>query len=677
METVLFVPQDAVGSSLSKEKPHPKGKRFIAWILVSLFGLTAVCLTSIFIWRHHPQEKHPAKNYTPEQARPTIEELKSQAAKSDPKAELALGMRYYKGDGAEWNAIEAAQWFSKAAEHGESDAQYFLGLLYSRGHGVVRDSSLAVKWWQRAAANDHTKAQLELARDSTLLKAGIFGELSDGQKQTILTDLRKLVEKDNSEALLELASLYEEGRIVTQNHSEAIRLYQKAAQALNNAAAAGETEAMVQLGSLYVTGNGVPTNRAEGIQWYQKAVSLGSTRAMIALGNATGNATFLIDPDTGLPAWINKDSLQWYQKAAESGDTEAMSELVWCSDKNPTTGQPVSLHWARKLAEFGCPEEMLSLGGTYLLHGERVPQDYAEAMKWYRRAAEIGYKDAQYELARLYDQGVGVTADKTEAAKWYTKAAEQGVRRAQFYLGVQYNTGEGVTKDQQKAFQWFLKAADVPDGSILVGNHGIEASQFNVGMMYKYGEGVAKDLQAAFKWFFKAAQNGSASAQFELGRVYETGVGVLQDKQEAFKWYQKAAYQGHQLGQRKVGRFYGDAGNSPQNRIAAHKWLSLAAAQSDEIAAKERDSVAARMNTQELAEASRQAKAFSVGEPPSTNNLPVTPIARAVPQAMRDGVPVAVYNQIATDATKEWPGNYNMQAYEIKNQIEAYRKLHP
>lgn len=44
---------------------------------------------------------------------------------------------------------------------------------------------------------------------------------------------------------------------------------------------------------------------------------------------------------------------------------------------------------------------------------------------------------------------------------------------------------------------------------------------------------------------------------------------------------------------------------------------------------------------------------------------------------MRDGVPLAVYNQIAADAERDWPGNYEMQEFRIKNQIEAYKKLHP
>ena len=47
-------------------------------------------------------------------------------------------------------------------------------------------------------------------------------------------------------------------------------------------------------------------------------------------------------------------------------------------------------------------------------------------MRWYRKAAEQGNDDAQYELGRAYYYGNGVEEDDAEAVKWYKKAAEQG-----------------------------------------------------------------------------------------------------------------------------------------------------------------------------------------------------------------------------------------------------------
>jgi TPR repeat protein len=44
----------------------------------------------------------------------------------------------------------------------------------------------------------------------------------------------------------------------------------------------------------------------------------------------------------------------------------------------------------------------------------------------------------------MYDKGQGVRQDHAAAASWYRKAAEQGIANAQFNLGIMYDNGEGV-----------------------------------------------------------------------------------------------------------------------------------------------------------------------------------------------------------------------------------------
>ena len=51
--------------------------------------------------------------------------------------------------------------------------------------------------------------------------------------------------------------------------------------------------------------------------------------------------------------------------------------------------------------------------------GEGVPQDYAEAARWYRKAAEQGLAEAQYDLGGMYDIGAGVPHDDADAFRWY------------------------------------------------------------------------------------------------------------------------------------------------------------------------------------------------------------------------------------------------------------------
>jgi TPR repeat protein len=91
--------------------------------------------------------------------------------------------------------------------------------------------------------------------------------------------------------------------------------------------------------------------------------------------------------------------------------------------------------------------------------GEGVPEDDAEAVKWYRKAAEQGNAQAQSNLGLMYDNGEGVPEEDAEAVKWIRKAAEQGDPRAQFHLGLMYAKGKGVPEDDVAAYAWYSVAA--------------------------------------------------------------------------------------------------------------------------------------------------------------------------------------------------------------------------
>ncbi len=93
--------------------------------------------------------------------------------------------------------------------------------------------------------------------------------------------------------------------------------------------------------------------------------------------------------------------------------------------------------------------------------GEYCQYDYnfAEAVKWYRKAAEQGHVNAQYKLGFLYEIW-SANKDKAEAVKWYRKAAEQGDSEAQLSLGSCYQFGKGVNKDYAEAERWYLKAIE-------------------------------------------------------------------------------------------------------------------------------------------------------------------------------------------------------------------------
>jgi len=88
-----------------------------------------------------------------------------------------------------------------------------------------------------------------------------------------------------------------------------------------------------------------------------------------------------------------------------------------------------------------------------------VPQDYAEAVKWIRMAAEQGDADAQTTLVVRYNSGKGAPQDFVKAVKWFRKAAEQGDAEAHNNLGATYAQGQGVQRDYIRAYTWFNLAA--------------------------------------------------------------------------------------------------------------------------------------------------------------------------------------------------------------------------
>jgi hypothetical protein len=115
-------------------------------------------------------------------------------------------------------------------------------------------------------------------------------------------------------------------------------------------------------------------------------------------------------------------------------------------------------------AQRGNATAQSELGWKYA-KGEGVPQDHAEAVKWFRKAADQGNVAAEVNLAVSYARGEGVPQDYAEAAKWYRKAADQGNGTAQNTLGAMYLQGQGVTQDYELAYMWFHLAANALSGA--------------------------------------------------------------------------------------------------------------------------------------------------------------------------------------------------------------------
>ena len=83
--------------------------------------------------------------------------------------------------------------------------------------------------------------------------------------------------------------------------------------------------------------------------------------------------------------------------------------------------------------QHGHDEEYQRTAHQYLKNGLRFyngnkgfPQDFTEAVKCFRKAAEFGLPDAQYSLGACYSNGQGVKQNYKEALRWIRLAAKQG-----------------------------------------------------------------------------------------------------------------------------------------------------------------------------------------------------------------------------------------------------------
>src|SRR5262245_46269706 len=100
-----------------------------------------------------------------------------------------------------------------------------------------------------------------------------------------------------------------------------------------------------------------------------------------------------------------------------------------------TWSQTPEVDQIRAHAEAGEAEAENTMG-LACKNGRGVPQDFAQALKWFQKAAEKGNPAAQRNLAMMYADGQGAKQDYGEAAKWLRKAADQNFTSAQNHLAM-------------------------------------------------------------------------------------------------------------------------------------------------------------------------------------------------------------------------------------------------
>jgi uncharacterized protein len=121
-------------------------------------------------------------------------------------------------------------------------------------------------------------------------------------------------------------------------------------------------------------------------------------------------------------------------------------------------------------------------------------KEFGRAMQLLSPLAQMGDPQAQFCVAIMYQNGLGVVPNPGRALIAMRAAATEGHGPAQHMLGFMYLHGEGVERDAAKAAEWFLMAVE----------QGLEGAMAVLAQMYAAGDGVPRDEAKARDLYARA-----------------------------------------------------------------------------------------------------------------------------------------------------------------------------
>ncbi len=202
---------------------------------------------------------------------------------------------------------------------------------------------------------------------------------------------------------------------------------------------------------------------------------------------------------------------------AKQGDAIAQNDLGVFYISNGEEAQ--ALYWWEQAANQNYAKAQANLGEFYC-----IKKDYATGLKWIVPAANRGSKNAMHRLALCYLNGTGIDKSIQKALKWSRKSAEAGMKEAYILTSVIY---EKHYNDKENAKIWYKRAADNGDVQALnwLGTEEMKVGNTDVGLQY----------------FMKAANKGFAQSQYNVGIYYFN----THEYEAAKIWLEKAAKQGY------------------------------------------------------------------------------------------------------------------------------------
>ncbi len=251
-------------------------------------------------------------------------------------------------------------------------------------------------------------------------------------------------------------------------------------ETLKTKAALNDRRAQLDLAQAYLTGMGVKENSELLFYWLAKAAESASAEEQYLLAD-------MYKKGVGTKQ-NNRQAKYWHEQSANNGYTIAqykMGKEYWEDDQYEQ-----AIHWFNIAAENNYLNAVKRLGEIYT-DSESTYYSIDKAIKNFKKGANAGNKEIQFELAKLYYYDCSIEDNLHQAYEYYKLAASQDHTTAQYYLGWMHEFGEYVEPDKEKAFEWYRKSA----------NNGDEDACYKVGYMYFTGTGISSSYADAEHYF--------------------------------------------------------------------------------------------------------------------------------------------------------------------------------
>lgn len=233
-----------------------------------------------------------------------------------------------------------------------------------------------------------------------------------------------------------------------------------------------------------------------------------------------------------------------------------------------------ALKWFEKAALAENKYAQYSLGSLYY-YGSGTEQSFENAFMWYKRSADKGNAYAAYETAKMLCDGKGTALDKSEAERYFKNAYNGFLKIEQdmadnklwYRLGMMTLNGIGCEIDSDKAVDFLRKSAELNNENALC----------EYGKQLVEGKFIQQDIDQGIALLEKSAEK-SENARYYLGKLYLKGEIVAQDIDKAIEYFKsspKNPYAAYALG-----KIYLDGIYTNPSFTLAEKYLIVAAEQS-------------------------------------------------------------------------------------------------